>query len=264
MDHALISRFAPLIRAWTPAELEAEIADPRHLLLVSGAAGGRRIDVAYAPFEHLNADARIVIVGLTPGRQQMGNALRELRRALVAGASPDDALAAAKIHASFSGPMRTNLVDLLDAIGVARLLGISSTATLWTTDTRLVHFTSALRNPVFIDGANYSGSPSMLTTPMLLDQLRSGFAKEVAALPNALFVPLGPKVSEAVELLVREGMVKDERLLSGLPHPSGANAERIAFFLGRKSRETLSNKVVPDLLDAARHGLRSKVDALTG
>ena len=36
------------------------------------------------------------------------------------------------------------------------------------------------------------------------------------------------------------------RVLSGLPHPSGANAERIAFFLGRKKREDVSSKVDAD------------------
>jgi hypothetical protein len=31
-------------------------------------------------------------------------------------------------------------------------------------------------------------------------------------------------------------------VLVGLPHPSGANAERIAFFLGRKAQHALSGR----------------------
>jgi hypothetical protein len=37
------------------------------------------------PLDHVNVDAHIVIVGLTPGRQQMRNALVEARRCLRAG-----------------------------------------------------------------------------------------------------------------------------------------------------------------------------------
>lgn len=70
----------------------------------------------------------------------------------------------AKIFASFSGPMRANLVAMLDSIGVNHRLGILSTSTLWNSDANLVHFTSALRYPVFVDGMNYSGAPSIITT----------------------------------------------------------------------------------------------------
>src|SRR5688572_824011 len=118
MDLSLFTRFAPLLRDMTEAALEAEIRQPRRLLLDSRTSGGKRIDVAYAPFEHINPGARIILVGLTPGRQQMGNALREARRALRRSLAEPEALAAAKVYASFSGPMRGNLVTLLDSIGV--------------------------------------------------------------------------------------------------------------------------------------------------
>ncbi len=192
----------------------------------------------------------------------MGNALREARRALRRSPSAPEALAAAKVFASFSGPMRSNLVALLDGIGVHRLLGLASTASLWGADAGLVHFTSALRNPVFVDGANYSGAPSMLTTPLLREQLQAGLADELAALPAALVVPLGSKVAEAVEALGRQGVLDPARVLAGLPHPSGANAERIAFFLGRKPRAALSTKVDADKILQARAILTAKVAAL--
>jgi len=51
-------------------------------------------------------------------------------------------------------------------------------------------------------------------------------------------------------------------VLSGLPHPSGANAERIAFFLGRKPKEALSTKVRPEQVIAARTELKAKVAKL--
>ena len=45
-------------------------------------------------------------------------------------------------------------------------------------------------------------------------------------------------------------------------HPSGANAERIAYFLGRKSRDQLSVKTNPDKIDAARTALLRQIAGL--
>jgi hypothetical protein len=122
------------------------------------------------------------------------------------------------------------LIAMLDHVGLSEVLGLSSTASLWNGDARLVHFTSALRYPVFVDGANFSGTPSMVSTRMLRAHLFQWFATELTALRDAIFVPLGPKVAEAVELVAREVGLNRDQVLSGLPHPSGANAERIAFF----------------------------------
>lgn len=87
------------------------------------------------------------------------------------------------------------------------------------------------------------------------------FALEMKSLPEAIYVPLGPAVAAGVDA-VAKGLGQRERVLSGLPHPSGANAERIAFFLGRKNREDLSSKVEPIRLLAARAQLETKVSAL--
>ena len=237
MDNTQFSRFAPLLRDRTEAQLASEIERPRRLLLGTGMAGGKRIDIAYAPLDHVNVDARIVIVGLTPGRQQMRNALMEARRCLRAGRSDADVQTAVKAFASFSGPMRANLVAMLDSIGVNRLLGLQSVGSLWDSDAHLAHFTSALRYPVFIDGKNYSGAPPLLATPLLREQFMTRFVAEAAALRHAIFVPLGPKVGDAVEFAAGKVGLDRNQVLAGVPHPSGANAERIAFFLGRKARQ---------------------------
>ncbi len=262
MPQDMLHRFADTLRAMSPGALEAEIAAPERLRLDAAEIGGRRLEVAYAPFDHVNPGARIVVVGLTPGRTQMANALREARKRLLAGDDVAAASAAAKTFASFSGPMRSNLVAMLDGIGVARLLGLASTAELWGPAADLVQFTSVLRHPVFVDGGNYSGAPDPVRTQFLFEQVRRGFGEEVRVLRDALFVPLGPKATAAVEAVASEAGLAAERILSGLPHPSGANAERIAFFLGRKPREALSSKVDPDRLLAARRALDAHVHAL--
>lgn len=261
-DTELFSQFAPIIRDITDAELAAEIKQPQRLLLSASQAGTRHIEIAYFPEDAANIDAQIAIVGLTPGRQQWRNALIEARRCLRAGYSEAEALASTETFAAFSGPMRANLVAMLDDVGVNDLLGLSSTTSLWEDDVHLVHFTSALRFPVFVDGKNYSGAPSILTTPTLREQLITGFATEASTIPKAIFVPLGPIVGQALEFAAETSNVDHSRVLVGLPHPSGANAERIAFFLGRKPRELLSHKVNPERLMQARAAAKARVAEL--
>lgn len=218
-----------------------DVRDPRLRIASEG-----RLEVRYAPFDHFNADARIVLLGITPGARQANAAIQEARRALREGAVDADVLSRAKVHGSFAGPMRTNLVSMLDTAGLARVLGLASCASLWGRDANLVHFASALRYPVFRDGKNYAGrSPEITRSELLREQLRCHTAAELAMIPDALVVPMGPAVADACDWLAREGMLDPSRVAAGLPHPSPASNERIAFFLGRKDVRSLSRQVNP-------------------
>ena len=256
----LFAKFADILAAASDAELLADVTLDGRLII--DRAGD--VVISYAPFEHVQKSARVVVVGITPGEQQARNALIAVKKHLARGADAAAALAAAKLFASFSGSMRSNLVAMLDHIGLNRWLGIRTSASLWTTDGALVHFTSALRCPVFVAGKNYSGQPSMLTTPILLNLLERGLREEASMLQRAAWIPLGPKALIAVDWLVQQGVLRRAQVLSGLPHPSGANAERIAYFLGRKKREALSAKTNPGNLDIARQQLIAQVAALAG
>lgn len=222
-----------------------------------------RLQTFYAPFDHINTAARVVLCGITPGLQQASRALEEARRQLRQGASLEQARQAAKETASFAGPMRSNLINMLDHVGLHTLLGIDSCARLFDTHRHLVHYTSALRYPVFLDGQNYSGSPAMLSRASLRNQIETHLAEEIRVLgPQCIYVPLGPKVTEAFHHLQAQGLLKPEQLLDGLPHPSGANAERIGYFLGGKPREKLSSKTNPVVLDAAKARILAKLATL--
>lgn len=217
----------------------------------------------YAPFDYINTDARITICGITPGMTQAVVALNEASRLLKAGVPNEEAKRKAKEAASFVGAMRTNLINLLDSVDIAKLLGITSCSRLFDTHTHLVHYTSALRYPVFKKADNYNGRPKMLNTASLRHQIDTYLAEEVKALSaSCLYVPLGDKVTTAFEHLQSKGLVKPEQVLAGLPHPSPASMERIKYFLGKKERAALSNKTNPDKLDAARAQLLSKVAGL--
>lgn len=218
----------------------------------------------YSPFEYINPVARVVFVGITPGRQQAANALARAQAGLADGESEMQILRAAKEFASFSGAMRTNLVDCLDAIGVNRWLGIESTATLFDGHAELAHFTSVLRYPTFVDNENYSGKPEILKTPFLMNQVDRWFATELGLVPGAIWVPLGPTPTAILESLSQRGMLDRARILAGLPHPSGANAERISYFLGRKLAKDLSAKTHAAQLDLHKERLLRQVAALRG
>ena len=148
-----LDRFADVICASDEVAIRSDVTLAGKLVIATAGI----LTVSYAPFEHIVATAKLVIVGITPGEQQAANALCEVRRRLRAGDDHSSALAAAKVYASFSGPMRKNLVDMLDHIGLARWLGMPSTEALWTTHCALAHFTSALRYPVFCNRVNSNG-----------------------------------------------------------------------------------------------------------
>jgi hypothetical protein len=254
----LLARHATTILAASEAELRADVTLGGKLIM--DRAGN--IKISYAPFEHIQRTAQVVIIPNTPRPQQAANALIAARGQLLAGANHGIALSAAKVFASFSGPMCANLAALLDYIGLARWLGIASTDLLWQAASGAVHFTSALRHPVFVSGANYAGNPAMTRTPVLRQYLEGCLQEEALALPNAVWVPLGPKATEGVAWLVRNGVLDAARVLNGLPHPSGANAERIAYFLRRKPRDALSPKTDATTLDHARERLIGQIAAL--
>ena len=171
-------------------------------------------------------------------------------------------LRAARLAGAFSGAIRPNFVALLDAIGVQRWLGIASCATLFDADAGLVQVSGILRHPIFVDGKNYSGSPPMARHGFLRELVLRWFAEEARLLPDALYVPMGGSVGEALDWLAAEGVIRSDRILHGLPHPSGANAERVAYFLGRKDKAALSSKTNGAQIDAAREGLLQQMAAL--
>ena len=150
--------------------------------------------------------------------------------------------------------MRTNLVRMLDHVRATDWLGLGSFSEAF--DPRCnssVHFTSALRYPVFVDEKNYNGYPDMIATPILKQMIETLLAEEAAALPNAVWQPLGDKPAAALRHLVRLGRLKATQIAPNLPHPSGANAERIKYFLGEKLESDLSQKTNAAKIDELRN-----------
>ncbi|KLV03655.1 hypothetical protein ABT56_18320 [Photobacterium aquae] len=219
----------------------------------------KSIEMYYAPFDHVNTDAKIVICGITPGLQQAEIALQEAQQQLNTNKPLPIISQSAKETASFAGPMRKNLIRMLNHIGLQHRLGLNDCEELFTTRKDLVHYTSALRYPVFVNGKNYSGrTPKMLGTPLLREAIEKYLGEELHQLSSdTLYVPLGDSVADVLFFMVELGYIKRNQILAGMPHPSGANAERIAFFLGEKARESLSDKTNPEIILSKKQQLLS-------
>lgn len=179
----------------------------------------------------MNPDARVVLVGLTPGWAQMERAFRTAKLAMAKGLTGDELFDYIKKSGSFSGPMRKNLVSMLDGIGLNQHLKLTSCSELFGSASELVHFTSAVSAPTFVDGENFSGhGASFLKLAKFRQFIIDNLAKELALLPNAIVIPLGKIVDEIIGFLHEEHRIDPARCLIGFPHPSGANPHRKQFY----------------------------------
>lgn len=211
--------------AGLPADLAAQDVDREELLLFRD----KKISIYLTPFDQYEPRARIALVGLTPGRSQMHLAVTTAAAALRQGASVDEAVVRAKAVAAFAGPLRRNLITMLDGIGMQDVLGLSTCEALFADRTDLVTKTSAICHAVFYPhGKNYAGtSPSIERHPVLRAFAQQVLAANLAMVPDALVIPLGDAAKQAVTL----AGVDPSRVLFDFPHPSGGNGHRAARYL---------------------------------
>jgi hypothetical protein len=227
MNTQLFEKFSSVLTASNPPLLR----DPRLLMEESGG-----VKVYYAPFEYLNTDARIVLVGITPGPTQMVNANNEARRSLLLGKSNLEAMKNAKDTAAFSGKtLRGNLINQLNHWDVHQWLGIPDSASLFAESRYLIQTTSLLRYPVFADDDDYRGAPDMIKYPLLKKYLFEHFVTEVEELKEAVFFGLGPQVQKVLDHLVQQKVLPRDRVIGGMLHPSGNCTYRINYLIGDRA-----------------------------
>jgi hypothetical protein len=195
----------------------------------------KKLEIYYAPFEHLNEQAKVVIVGITPGLHQMKKSFETVWNLEEENLTDEEVLHKVKKNSSFEGPMRKNLINMLDELNLPDHLGISSTSELFESSSHLVQTTSVLPYPVFYNGKNYSGStPNIVKTDILRGYIIHSFPKEIEHMNNPLIVPLGVNVSKALSYLAEEGLIDSASILNGFPHPSGGNGHRHKQFADYK------------------------------
>ncbi|MFJ7941009.1 hypothetical protein ACIQYG_21310 [Peribacillus sp. NPDC096622] len=159
------TQFKNLINA-LPAAYTDEMIQSEQFLLERDEK--KKIEIYYAPFEFVNEQAKVVIVGITPGLHQMKKSYSTVINARGHIHNDEEILHEVKKNSSFEGTMRKNLVLMLDELGLHTYLNISSSLDLFSEASNLVHTTSVLTYPVFYNGKNYSGTtPNILKTELL-------------------------------------------------------------------------------------------------
>ncbi len=173
----------------------------------------------------MNPKAEVVIVGITPGNSQLKGERKELDKREI------------KRRNAFAGSMRPNLVNMLNFIGVNRLLGIESCSTLWEEDFDKVDMTSLLVEATYElkkDGMKemFRHAQKIAKSEKLTRMLEEGFVKNCGRYENpVLYVACGPGVYDVLKKLQDEKKI--EGFVAGIAHPSGANTGRIQCYLGK-------------------------------
>ncbi len=182
-------------------------------------------EIYYAPFDYINTKAKVVIVGITPGLQQMLQSYEVINQG--------KSLKQVKDLSSFKGSMRTGLIKYLDELKINDILKIKSCESLFNKNSRYLHTTSLVKYPVFDKGKNYSGA-NILKKKILLDFIEKNFLEELKTLKKSIIIPLGNTVSSTIEYLNNKYNLKLRCFLKGFPHPSGANARKNIQFKENK------------------------------
>ena len=194
--------------------------------------------IYYAPHnETINNKARIFIVGITPGWTQTSIAYETAHNGIINNLEPELIKKECKKNSRFAGSMRKNLIEMLDELNINEKLDLDSCSELFEEKDYLLHTTSIIPYPVFINNKNYTGSnPKIMDNEILYSYVKRYFYNEIEKLPNVLIVPLGKAVEEVLKKMIKDNLIKEEQCLLGFPHPSGANGHRKKQFEENKMK----------------------------
>lgn len=202
------------------------------------------LEIYYAPHnEYINPKAKLFIIGITPGFQQMSTAIATARKQLEVGVPVEEIQYACKEAGRFSGVIRKNIIAMLDEIQLNECLQLSSCSQLFQQEDHLLHTVSLIPYSVFVKKQNYSGhTPKILKSDCLKKYIYENFVKEYQSLENpnqVLMIPLGRAVEEVLLQLEEEKIIGEHQILKNFPHPSGANVNRIPQL--KENKEAMMN-----------------------
>jgi hypothetical protein len=197
----------------------------------------KNLSIFYAPFDYINKNAKIIIIGITPGFTQMEIAIRNTRNNLLLGKSFNSITKHIKEKAAFAGQMRNNIITMFDDLNLNKIFGLKSCSLLFDKEyVGLTHMTSIIRYPVFNDGKDYTGHfPEIIKSNMLKEYVQKIFMKELRCINYSIIIPLGSAVSKVLKWISEEFYNIDDKCLFDFPHPSGANGHRIKIFTQKKN-----------------------------
>lgn len=240
MYQQLFGRFAADMERLGPAGVDAcelELGRDRKYLL------------RYIPFEHVNTQAKLVIVGITPGRTQLElayQAVQDLRRA---GRPDDEILHEVKKIGAFGGPsMKPNLLKIMNHFHFGEFLGVRDVTSLWDDHANLLHATSVVPHAAFrISGGRekmFAGSfEEVMKSSLLRECFMDGFVRPLCEVnPDALYVGLGRCPESALQWCVEQGYLRQGQVLGAFCHPSTSGGSTTAYYLREVTEAQLSPK----------------------
>lgn len=231
-DYAEIIKKLPLKDKYTKEELLIED------LLIDKE---KNIEIYYAPHnEYINPKAKVLIVGITPGFIQMSTAIAAARKELENNDNIEEIQYKCKVAGRFSGSLRKNIISMLDEIKLNEVFNLDSCSELFAENDYLMHTVSLIPYPVFVKKQNYTGhTPKLLKSDFLMKYIRENFINEIHQIDNfedILLIPLGKAVEEVFCKLKDENLIKENQILMGFPHPSGANVNRLVQLEANKEK----------------------------
>jgi hypothetical protein len=212
-----------------------------------------KYSLQYVPFEHVNKAAKLVIVGITPGPNQIGEAYDAAQKMINAGKTAEQAQIEVKKLGAFSTEtMRPNLVKMLNHFGFDRILGIGDVNSLWRSNAHLLHSTSVVSHAAFYETrakGNLTNKPfagdldEVLACKIFRDCFESCFLPSLTEInPDAMYIGLGKCPEQALEYAVQNGFLRKEQVLGAFSHPSTNGGSSVGYYLREKRLEDMSPK----------------------
>lgn len=203
----------------------------------------------YIPFEHINPDAKLVIVGITPGPNQLELAYDTAKKMIKAGKNKFETLIEIKKHGAFgSKTMRPNLEKMLNHFKFDQIMGIYDANELWNSQAHLLHSTSVVPHAAFgVKKGKDSPFAGSFNEVMKCDLFRECFLdcfvpslKDIN--PDAMYIGLGSCPERALEWCVINGHIRREQVLGAMSHPATTGGSSVGYFLREKRLEDLKPK----------------------
>ncbi len=192
----------------------------------------------YVPGEHVNTAARLVFVGITPGQNQITELYKELRTALLAGRSDDEALRLAKATGAFAGKvMRDRMTAMIRRFRIHEIISATEPEDIWDAGLKLLHATSVVPHAAFKDGKMFNGPfAEVLKSRLLRECFEQDFLSTLPALAaDARFIAIGPTPQDALRWCVENRKLSGSQVLGAFAHPSGSAGSQVSYFIGKKA-----------------------------
>ena len=200
-------------------------------------------ELFYVPFEFMNRSARLVIVGISPGPNQIELAYDAAQARIKAGLSDEMVLEHAKREGSFGADtMRPNLIKMLEHFGIPQLLDISKADDLWGVSWPYLHATSIVPHAAFRNGKPFAGSfADIMASAPFRECFERDFASTLPLLGSDVrYIALGPTPLAALDWCCQQGLVNPGQILGAFAHPSTNGGSQVSVYLGKKRLEHLS------------------------